>query len=611
VDAQAPIRDVFQCLQLNIPMIGRAHLHGLVTGNSMGISTMEGKATIHDCAVSGVLPASIITTTVHKNSDAWSGQATLVHAGKSIGEGSWQWGQQGDIAGTYWADFTEKNTYEHAVLNGAFIIRDTLLKTEGSVNNYRYESVLRWSQAPYLTKLMLADAAGKKWIDCSLSSEHPDRLEGTVTIEGMNLIASRVIDTQSMKQVNGQAEDPVQGQGTMQFSMTVPDQLKVDVHLADAVVRVPYIYNVVNGFDATLAYDFHSKRCDVCNLHCSLDRGSIDCAHATCLFDDSNAVKYVHVPLLMHECLLSVNKDLFALISAQLLFLKKENEMPCVSGSIILERSQLKENIFSQELQEKIFQSAQGVMGTAKMDMACALSVETAAPIRIETPFLQANAQCALTLHNTVREPHITGSVTIGSGTLYFPYKSLYITKGSLHFTPHQLSDPVVELTAKSKIKKYNITLNATGSLQNHQISLESTPPLTEEQIMALLLIGSHEESLNIVMPALIMSNLTSLLFGDVQSRDSLDVSFRRLFKPFDNVHLVPSFTDQTGRGGLRGAIEIDVTDRLHALIQKNFSLSEDTRVEIEYLLSDDVSVRAIRNERRDVGGEVEMRWKF
>jgi hypothetical protein len=112
-------------------------------------------------------------------------------------------------------------------------------------------------------------------------------------------------------------------------------------------------------------------------------------------------------------------------------------------------------------------------------------------------------------------------------------------------------------------------------------------------------------------MPALIMSNLTSLLFGDVQSRDSLDVSFRRLFKPFDNVHLVPSFTDQTGRGGLRGAIEIDVTDRLHALIQKNFSLSEDTRVEIEYLLSDDVSVRAIRNERRDVGGEVEMRWKF
>jgi hypothetical protein len=128
---------------------------------------------------------------------------------------------------------------------------------------------------------------------------------------------------------------------------------------------------------------------------------------------------------------------------------------------------------------------------------------------------------------------------------------------------------------------------------------------------MALLLIGSHEESLNIVMPALIMSNLTSLLFGDVQSRDSLDVSFRRLFKPFDNVHLVPSFTDQTGRGGLRGAIEIDVTDRLHALIQKNFSLSEDTRVEIEYLLSDDVSVRAIRNERRDVGGEVEMRWKF
>jgi len=27
--------------------------------------------------------------------------------------------------------------------------------------------------------------------------------------------------------------------------------------------------------------------------------------------------------------------------------------------------------------------------------------------------------------------------------------------------------------------------------------------------------------------------------------------------------------------------------------------------------LSDDITLRAIRDERRDLGGEVEMRWKF
>ena len=65
------------------------------------------------------------------------------------------------------------------------------------------------------------------------------------------------------------------------------------------------------------------------------------------------------------------------------------------------------------------------------------------------------------------------------------------------------------------------------------------------------------------------------------------------------------------GRGGLRGAIEIDVNDQLHGLIQKNFSQPEDTKFELEYLFSDDITLRGIKDEHGDLGGEVEVRWKF
>ena len=80
---------------------------------------------------------------------------------------------------------------------------------------------------------------------------------------------------------------------------------------------------------------------------------------------------------------------------------------------------------------------------------------------------------------------------------------------------------------------------------------------------------------------------------------------------PLKHVHLVPSFSDQTGRAGLRGAIEIDIGERWHALIQKNFSLSEDIRFEAEYAVSDELTVRGFRDEHRDIGAEVEFRWKF
>jgi hypothetical protein len=112
-------------------------------------------------------------------------------------------------------------------------------------------------------------------------------------------------------------------------------------------------------------------------------------------------------------------------------------------------------------------------------------------------------------------------------------------------------------------------------------------------------------------MPALIMQNVKSILFGYDQSETNLSRYFNALFKTFGRIHLVPSFIDQSGRGGLRGAIEFDLSDRWRAVIQKNFSLTEDTRFEVEYLFSDDVSARFTRDIRRDWIGEVEMRYKF
>jgi len=193
--------------------------------------------------------------------------------------------------------------------------------------------------------------------------------------------------------------------------------------------------------------------------------------------------------------------------------------------------------------------------------------------------------------------------------SLLFPYKPLHINKGSVTFLSEQPLNPVVELIAKNNIKQHNVALHVTGSLHDHLVLLESTPPLTEEQIVGLLLAGSHEEALSSVIPALLVQNIANLIFSSHQSR-----VLERYFKPWMkhiNVQLVPRLSEQSGRGGLRGAIEIDVNERWRALIEKNFSLTEDTRFELEYILSDDVRLRVIRDERCDVGGEVEMKWKF
>jgi hypothetical protein len=124
-------------------------------------------------------------------------------------------------------------------------------------------------------------------------------------------------------------------------------------------------------------------------------------------------------------------------------------------------------------------------------------------------------------------------------------------------------------------------------------------------------LAGAEDSSFNLLMPTLVMQNMQHIILGPAQSDSKLATYFNSLLKPLAFVRIVPRFNDESGRGGLRGAIEINVNDRLTGLIEKNFSLPEDTKFEVDYALSDDVSIRGIKDEHGDLGGEFEMRWKF
>jgi hypothetical protein len=380
--------------------------------------------------------------------------------------------------------------------------------------------------------------------------------------------------------------------------------------LTESTIRVLQTNNFINGFEGNFIFDWKERKLIARDVCCTLHEGLMRIAQAAFFADEQWQVYYAHAPIVLDRCVLQVKKDLFAMVSGSLFAeYRREDALPFIKGSVIFDRAQLKENIFADEFQKQLFELTVPSGKEEASDIACDIVVHTKEPIRVDTPFLKTNARVALHLSRSLRNPQVIGKIKLLGGELHFPHKPLHITRGTIEFLPDQLNNPQVELVAKNSIKKNNITLYVSGSLLNHQIMLESTPPLTQEQIISLLLVGSHDDTLNSMMPAFLAHNIKSLIFGGHTS-GILEKYFRPVLPAF-NINLVPSFSDQTGRGGLRGAIEITVNDRWRALIQKNFSLTEDTRFEVEYLFSDDISVRAIRDERKDMGAEIEVRWKF
>jgi hypothetical protein len=492
-------------------------------------------------------------------------------------------------------------------MSNSFCYAQGLVNTQGSVDENHFSVALSLHPQFALHHCSYTDKDNKPLIILQESNDHPSspglrrasQLTGSIAFPFVRSL------------INSMMKYDVQGEGSLDVVATVsPTEIVADVALNQATIRLPQTYNFIDGFKSHVVYDIARRSAVFEDVDLSLYTGNINCLRAHFDFDDHGKLIFAHAPSVLNGCLLNIKKDLFAIVSGTLLFSKSLQSDARIDGHILIDKSQLKENLFSGIIQKQLLSYTHSAFAVPDMPLGYNVVVETKSPIVVDTGFLQTHAHVNMRIYNDMHESMCAaGALTLHAGTLNFPYKPLYISKGVITFYPDQLFDPTIELFARNKIKKYDVSLQVDGSLLNHHIALDATPGLSEEQIVGLLLVGAEEHSLNSMMPALIVQNLKSLILSNNQL-SFFDKYFKPLLGSF-NINLVPSFTDQTGRGGLRGALEITVDDRWRAVIQKNFSLTEDTKFELEFLLSDDITLRAIRDERRDLGGEVEMRWKF
>lgn len=389
------------------------------------------------------------------------------------------------------------------------------------------------------------------------------------------------------------------------------ESLQCKVALCNGNIRLPYTYNIVQGFSGEIELWYAKKMIRLKNMCINLYKGTIEITQATIIGELSGALHYLFVPVRINSCLFNFKKDLFALFSGfTITEYRGGSHAPRVYGALLLDKSHIKGNVLSPEFQRDLMGGAGHIVPFDSTELH--IGIGTRELLHVKTSFLETHARINCLLKGTVAHPQMEGRIELINGSMNFPYKPLFIQRGALYFDAQSgIDNPEIDLVAQNTLKKYEITLAVTGSLRDPQLHFDASPALQEEQIMTLLLGGSEDGSFFLAMPSSISNSVENLLFGPAESSSKWQKYLKNLFKPLKNVRIVPGLSDQSGRGGLRGALAIEVNDRWRAMIQQNFSLTEDTRFEIEYALSDDTSVRVFQDERSDLGGEMEMRWKF
>lgn len=385
------------------------------------------------------------------------------------------------------------------------------------------------------------------------------------------------------------------------------------ISMEHANIHIPGTFNFIQHLHATLILDPIKQRLIIKNFQVDMYKGIIKMKRGVVRWDDSILLPSFYLPYVLEEVFINKAKDLFCVISGYITFSRFNSPSTLCTGMICIDEGQCKQVNISSLLRTLYFGFNTSKLQQYEVPVDCNIHIKSKQPFHFESPLMQGDFLINMLCKNRFNDPSLTGHITIASGKLHFPYRSLYITHGKIFFIPQQLDDPIIELVARGKIKKYQITLRLAGSAQHPHITFESVPHLQDEQIITLLLSGSEEGSFLFAMPSVVLHNIQNRIFAQEKSpaRSRFESYIKNFLEPFKHIRIVPRFVDQTGRGGFRGAIEINVSERLRAFIQKNFSLTEDTKLEVEYALSDDFTFRAMRDERGDLGGEVEMRWKF
>ncbi|MBX9830588.1 translocation/assembly module TamB [Candidatus Babeliales bacterium] len=392
------------------------------------------------------------------------------------------------------------------------------------------------------------------------------------------------------------------------------EEITGSIGLEQGKFYIPESRNLIEKLASNFAIYPHSKKIVLSNNVLGFCKGSVSCPQATLTFNDSYHLNFVHAPIQIDNLFVNWKKDFYGFIDSSLLLLKFPGSPAHASGSVVLKKSLLKNNIFSEETNNRFFLPT-NPLAQHNQTIDVDLRIGNEIPVKIVTPSLETTAHLDLHVQyqqqNVAHLPHVNGSITLDNGFIKFLRNKLFIEYGKIQFVTAHANDPLIDLVAKNRINKYMVNLQVTGSLQKPNIVLESAPVLTEEQILGLLLAGSENATLQADLPSMIMQNLHNIVLGSKAVMPKATSFFEKVARPFKYVQISPNFTDQTGRGGIRGTISIDLNKQIHAQLQKNFNLQDDFAFQVEYFLSDDVNLKVVKDQRGDLGSEVEVRFKF
>jgi hypothetical protein len=290
-----------------------------------------------------------------------------------------------------------------------------------------------------------------------------------------------------------------------------------------------------------------------------------------------------------------------------------------VSGSVQLDRAFYLQNLglyalklLRTALEQKplLIEDTDSFLATTQLNVRVA-GVDDA--LRVNNDLANLRGDIDLVVRGTLARPVVFGSVVITpGGTLRYADNEYTVERGSLAFSNPYRIDPVIDLVARTKVQRFDITVDFNGTLERLDTKFYSNSDLADLEILTLLATGSqplpeNESALESQPDGSEQLAARSILQGQLTGAVAKRVG--TLFG-FDRFRIDPVGTEG---GQTLSSVGLTVGKRLTRDIFVTYTTDPAQRrnvVQVEWQLGKGVTLVATQNDQTVKSYSVDIQWE-
>ena len=240
--------------------------------------------------------------------------------------------------------------------------------------------------------------------------------------------------------------------------------------------------------------------------------------------------------------------------------------------------------------------------------------VVTTPELQMQTAIARLSGNADLRLRGTADRPAILGRVEVLEGEISFNGTKYKLERGDVTFANPAKTQPIIDIMATTRVRDYDITVQFRGdasATNGLKVTWQSEPQLPEADVIALLALGRTQEE------SAAANSSGSLGFGGEASNllinealnSTVNSRLQRLFGA-SRVKIDPQgLANETNLvRGPQVTVEQQVASNLTLTYSTNVSVSTQQIIQVEYNVSHNVSIVALRDQNGVVSFDFRIR---